>query len=153
MQATSEDSLEHSEVSSPHWSGVSRWGDLPKSLGKGTQPWEEPQSYRWRCTSAFTQWLIQVPISARKLASPFSPYLGKPKSNSGCCSVSQTRNSYQINKTRKKCFLTPSCSGSSSPCRALNVTKACCLPSQSLGYTSSSWAEEETGSRTGSGER
>lgn len=35
VQATSEDSLEHSEVQSPHWSG-----------GEGKQLWDEFQSHR-----------------------------------------------------------------------------------------------------------
>lgn len=46
VQATSEDSLEHSEVQSPHGVGVSGWRELPKRLGEGKQLWDEFQSHR-----------------------------------------------------------------------------------------------------------
>lgn len=84
VQATSEDSLEHSEVQSPHWSGVSGWGGLPKRPGEGRQPWDEFQSTEEHCTSTLIQLADTPPNGACELASPVSllPRVTLHKSNS-----------------------------------------------------------------------
>ena len=102
VQATSEDSLEHSEVQSPHWSGGEWVRENSFGMSSRTTDDTAPQPL-------FNQ-LIQLPDGACRLPSLSHSYLGTPSTSptDGCCSVSQTKNFYQINKTNKY-FLTPSC--------------------------------------------
>lgn len=120
VQATSEDSLEHSEVQSPHWSG-GEWV-RENSFGMSSRATDDT------APQPLSNQLIQLPDGACRLPSLSHSYLGTPSTSptDGCCSVSQT-NSYQINKTNKY-FLTPSCSEPYRPCRALNVTKITLSP-------------------------
>lgn len=91
---------------------MSRWGELPKRLGEGKQPRTSS-----RATDDTAPRSLSKSHSVPANLPPYShSYLGTPCTSPtlGCYSVSQT-NSYQVNKRKKKGFLTPSCSEPSSP--------------------------------------